>query len=99
VTSAGTLKDALRLVGAQEFDALVSDLGLPDGRGTELMAELRRRGCRTVGVSVSGFGMDDDVRRSLEAGFAVHLIKPIAVPQLKEFLAHLAQSLGDRAPQ
>jgi signal transduction histidine kinase len=99
VAAAGTVKGGLHLAAAQEFDALVSDLGLPDGKGTELMAELRRRGSRTVGVSVSGFGMDDDVRRSLDAGFALHLTKPIAVPQLKEFLAKLAHSLGDRSAQ
>ena len=91
VEAAGTVRDALRLADASEFDVLVSDLGLPDGRGTELMAELRRRGCKTLGIGVSGYGMDEDVRRSLEAGFAVHLTKPIAVPQLKELLAKAAR--------
>jgi len=91
VEAAGTVQDALRLADASEFDVLVSDLGLPDGRGTELMAELRRRGCKTLGIGVSGYGMDEDVRRSLEAGFAVHLTKPIAVPQLKELLAKAAR--------
>jgi len=58
------------------FDLVLSDLGLPDGSGQELMRELaRRHGLK--GIALSGYGMEDDVQRSREAGFAHHLTKPV----------------------
>jgi two-component system, chemotaxis family, CheB/CheR fusion protein len=58
------------------FDLVVSDLGLPDGSGQDLMRELaRRHGLK--GIALSGYGMEEDVRRSHEAGFVHHLTKPV----------------------
>ncbi|MDQ3115337.1 MAG: response regulator, partial [Verrucomicrobiota bacterium] len=69
-------------------DAVISDLGLPDGTGFELMEKLRAaHGLR--GIAVSGYGMDDDVRRSEAAGFAAHLTKPIDFAQLERALEDL----------
>ncbi|MFP5286641.1 MAG: ATP-binding protein, partial [Thermoanaerobaculia bacterium] len=84
VAVARTLADARRAARtAQEgndqdpLDLVVSDLGLPDGSGIDLMRELSARyGLR--GIALSGYGMDEDVRRSLEAGFTLHLTKPVA---------------------
>jgi signal transduction histidine kinase/methylmalonyl-CoA mutase cobalamin-binding subunit len=55
---------------------VISDLGLPDGSGTELMRELAEK-YHLRGIALSGFGMEDDVRRSQMAGFARHLTKPV----------------------
>jgi len=69
---------------------VVSDLGLPDGSGTELMRELSaKHGLR--GIALSGFGMDEDVRRALDAGFAKHLTKPVDFDLL---LATIREVLG-----
>jgi signal transduction histidine kinase len=58
------------------IELVVSDLGLPDGSGIELMEALQKQyGLR--GVALSGFGMDEDVRRALNAGFARHITKPV----------------------
>jgi CheY-like chemotaxis protein len=58
------------------FDLVLSDLGLPDGSGQDLMRELvRLYGLK--GIALSGYGMEEDVRRSREAGFARHLTKPV----------------------
>jgi DNA-binding response OmpR family regulator len=55
---------------------VVSDIGLPDGSGLDLMRELGQRwGLR--GIALSGYGTEDDVRRSREAGFLQHLTKPV----------------------
>jgi PAS domain S-box-containing protein len=82
VTAAGTLAEARRRAETQPFDLLISDLGLPDGSGTELMQELNARlGLR--GIALSGFGMEEDVRRSREAGFEVHLTKPVNLHALE----------------
>ncbi len=62
--------------GVNPIELVVSDLGLPDGSGLELMEQLRA--LRPVrGIALSGFGMDDDIRRAHEAGFARHLTKPV----------------------
>lgn len=60
----------------QPFDLLITDIGLPDGTGWELMNQLRQRG-PVRGIAISGFSMDEDVRRSEAAGFVEHLSKPI----------------------
>jgi signal transduction histidine kinase len=60
---------------------VISDLGLPDGSGTELMRELSEK-YFLRGIALSGFGMEDDVRRSEMAGFSRHLTKPVDFTQL-----------------
>jgi two-component system CheB/CheR fusion protein len=76
VEMAGDVATALELAGKQAFDLLLSDLGLPDGSGYDLMRELRRRGHKFPGIALSGYGQREDVQRSRDAGFAAHLTKP-----------------------
>jgi len=87
---AGDVASALALAAAQPFDLLLSDLGLPDGTGLNLMAELRRRGSTLPGIALSGYGQEEDIRRSQEAGFLAHLTKPVAIEGLLETIATLA---------
>ncbi len=68
---------------------VLSDLDLPDGTGFDLMQDLARR-YGVKGIALSGFGMDDDLRRSAEAGFARHLTKPINLDVLETVIAELA---------
>jgi signal transduction histidine kinase len=90
VTIAGSVAEALAAVrGDGVFDLVVSDLGLPDGSGIDLMRELSaRHGLR--GIALSGYGMEEDVRQSLEAGFERHLTKPVSLPQLQATLREIA---------
>jgi PAS domain S-box-containing protein len=81
VTMATSLSRALA-VASDEFDVVVSDLDLGDGSGLELMRHVRSRG-DTPGIAVSGYATEDDVRQSVEAGFAVHLAKPITAEMLE----------------
>jgi signal transduction histidine kinase/ActR/RegA family two-component response regulator len=63
------------------FDLVISDIGLPDRSGYELMTELRQiKGLR--GIALTGFGMDADVTKAHEAGFSGHLTKPINFERL-----------------
>jgi two-component system CheB/CheR fusion protein len=64
-------------------DLMLSDLGLPDGAGTDLMRQLRATGNTLPGIALSGYDREQDVRRSLQVGFAAHLIKPVELHQLK----------------
>ncbi len=94
VTVAGSVTAALSVVrGEGVFDLVISDLGLPDGSGIDLMRELSaRHGLR--GIALSGYGMEEDVRQSLEAGFARHLTKPVSLPQLQATLREVAGAGG-----
>jgi CheY-like chemotaxis protein len=85
------LEDALVIEVADTgiFDLIVSDLGLPDGNGLDLMRQNRSR-TATKGIALSGFGMDDDVRKSREAGFVEHLTKPIDIARLEESILRVA---------
>ena len=81
VVAAGDVASAVAAAERESFDLIVSDLGLPDGDGYEIMRAVRARQI-IPGIAMSGYGMDDDIRRSAEAGFTEHLVKPISVPQL-----------------
>jgi signal transduction histidine kinase/CheY-like chemotaxis protein len=87
VKIAHDVKSAIEVAASYPFELLISDLGLPDGTGFDLMKELRRiRGDSIRGVALSGFGMESDIERSMEAGFDVHLIKPVNLERLSEIL-------------
>ena len=89
VTTATTVADARAAAANERFDAVISDLGLPDGTGIELMEDLRAS-ARPAGIALSGYGMEEDLRRSREAGFATHLVKPVDVSDLRRALRVLA---------
>lgn len=82
-------RSALELIDTERFDALVSDIGLPDISGYELVREAKRRQ-PMQGIALSGFGMEEDVRRSLEAGFDYHLTKPVEFQELRALLQKIA---------
>ena len=85
VASASTAQEALDLAAQEKFDVVLSDLGLPDMSGIDLMRMLRDRfGLR--GVALTGFGMEEDVARSREAGFTHHITKPLRLDQLRRVL-------------
>jgi two-component system CheB/CheR fusion protein len=71
------------------FDLVLSDIGLPDGSGLDLMRELVRL-YGLPGVALSGYGMEDDLRKSREAGFALHLTKPVTLQTLKAALLQVS---------
>ena len=81
---ASDVAGGLELAARQEFDLLLSDVGLPDGTGVEMMRTLRQRGSRLPGIIVSGYGQNDDIARSRDAGFTAHLVKPVGLPELHE---------------
>lgn len=86
VTTAESVGAALQKAMNARFDLLLSDIGLPDGTGRDLMSVLNTRfGLR--GIAFSGFGMEGDIRQSLDAGFSAHLTKPVDFQRLKDEMA------------
>lgn len=93
VSLAEDLATARARVASEPFDLLLTDLGLPDGHGTELMCELRTRGSTLPGIALSGFGTESDSARSLEAGFIAHLTKPVGTHDLQAQIAQVVRDI------
>ena len=94
VHPANDIRSALDIATRKQFDVLVSDIGLPDGSGIDLLKALRAK--RDVfGIALSGYGMEEDIRRSGEAGFSHHLVKPVDLNKLDSIIQEM--SLPDGA--
>lgn len=95
VRTASSVAAALQLAATERFDVVVSDLGLPDGTGYDLMKQLRDRH-GISGIALSGYGMGEDQRRSREVGFLDHIVKPVNVSQLLATIQRiLSRQVGD----
>ena len=96
VVTAENLKQASEIADREMLgagiDLLISDLGLPDGSGADLMRSLSAK-YQLRGIALSGYGMDSDLEQSSAAGFARHLIKPIDVASLRSTIAQLMGTL------
>lgn len=95
VTTASSVLSALDAASRGSFDLLVSDVGLSDGTGLELMERLRP----LPGIALTGYGMEDDVRKTREAGFIAHMTKPIDTLQLEAAIARAAVIIAARSPR
>ncbi len=88
VTTANSVASALG-VADDEYNLIVSDIGLPDGTGLDLMRAIKLR--RDVpAIALTGYGMEGDVRNSLEAGFVAHLTKPVDFAKLDQMIRQVA---------
>ena len=92
VQSALTFQSALDLSAKVQFDVLISDLALPDGSGIDLVQKLQSAR-PIIGIALTGFGMEDDIRKGREAGFHYHLVKPIDLNRLDLLIQESANSL------
>jgi CheY-like chemotaxis protein len=94
VITASSVAQAAAVAQREPIDLLISDLGLPDGNGHEVIRQVRAH--RIVpAIAMSGYGMDEDVRRSRDAGYTEHLIKPIDMSQL---IAAIKRVTAEREP-
>jgi CheY-like chemotaxis protein len=92
VRTADSVASALQVAEGETIDVVVSDIGLPDGSGLDLMRQLLARQ-PVKGIALSGFGMEEDLRKSREAGFMEHLTKPVDFDRLQQALARVMAAL------
>jgi len=85
VVTAGNVEGAMDIMGSDNMDVVLCDIGLPDGSGYEVAAQARAKG-HIKAVALTGFGTEQDVQRSKEAGFDFHLVKPINFQELQTVL-------------
>jgi signal transduction histidine kinase len=88
VQAAGTVAEAEAAVSRFRPELLLSDIGLPDGTGVELLEKLRNH-YSCVAIAMSGYGMESDLEQTRRAGFKAHLVKPVAAERLKDAIETL----------
>jgi len=91
VRTAGTFRAAVESIVSEPVDLVISDLGLPDGSGHDLMRQLRQTHGGVKGIALSGYGTEEDVRKSRDAGFATHLTKPTDFERLLDTIRELSR--------
>jgi signal transduction histidine kinase/ActR/RegA family two-component response regulator len=90
VAATHNVRSAMEAAARNQFDLLISDIALPDGTGTELMACLHAIS-PLRGIAISGFGMNGDIEKSLHAGFSEHLVKPVKLEKLEAAIDRVMQ--------
>ncbi len=100
VLLASSAAEGLQMIGEQPLDVIVSDIGMPDKDGLEMMRELRARGDqsgKTPAIALTAFARSEDRTRAMLAGFQVHLSKPVEPQELLAAIANLAGRTGSEA--
>jgi PAS domain S-box-containing protein len=96
VAQAATVAAAIAHITAHPIDLLVSDIGLPDASGLDLMRQFRKLQSAPA-IAVSGYGSESDIQASLDAGFEMHLTKPLDIHSLFKAIASLFPA-GNSSP-
>ena len=96
VRIATSAAEALSLCATLKFDLVISDVGLPDRTGYDLMSEIRTKFPDLPGIAMSGWGRDEDRKVGLAAGFSEHLTKPIALNDLVAAIHRTLAASGSR---
>ncbi len=97
VVLAASAEEGLRLVLEKKPDVIVSDIGMPDKDGLEMMRELRAKkidGAKIPALALTAFARSEDRTRAMLAGYQVHLSKPVEAQELIAAVANLAGRTG-----
>jgi CheY-like chemotaxis protein len=88
ISVADSRRSAFEMIDAKNFDVILSDIGLPDGTGYDVISQAKRK--QTIkGVALTGFDRDEDIKRGKEAGFDYHLAKPVDFHELRTVLSQI----------
>lgn len=90
VRQAASVTDAVKVFGQEEFDLLLSDIGLPDGTGMDLIRTIRAQS-RIPAIALTGYGMEEDIAKCRDAGFDDHLTKPVNLQRLQSAITLVVQ--------
>ena len=98
VVTAQSVEEALRILPATSCEVLISDIGLPDGDGWQLMEKLRETHgtIPRYGIAMSGYGKNADRSKSKAAGYRQHILKPFKASELKAILDEAAQEISSQ---
>src|SRR5205085_5822739 len=88
ISVAESTQSAFEILRSKTLDVILSDIGLPDGSGYDVISEAKRNQ-KLTGIALTGFGMEEDIKRSKKAGFDFHLTKPVDFQELRSVLAEV----------
>jgi PAS domain S-box-containing protein len=88
IVSANSVASAVDVLTREKFDLIISDIGLPDGNGVSLIHAVRAF-CDAPAIALTGYGMQEDVERCLNAGFNKHVTKPVTFEILHQIIAEV----------
>jgi CheY-like chemotaxis protein len=92
VSSAGSVGSGLAFLEQNSVDVILSDLGLPDGDGCELMTAVRRTNRGVMAIAISAYCMAGEKERTRDAGFDMHFPKPVDLVSLHHVLSMMRPS-------
>ncbi|MEG4850773.1 response regulator [Microcoleus sp. B5-D4] len=102
VRSAASVAGALDALESYWPDVLLSDIGMPEADGYELIARVREmevlRGGKMPAIALTAYARESERKQALEAGFQMHLSKPVDINKLIAAIANLTGRLGNPAP-
>jgi CheY-like chemotaxis protein len=88
VARANSVASAVAVLTREQFDVIISDIGLPDGNGIPLIYAIREF-CHVPAIALTGYGNPEDIERCLRAGFNRHLTKPVSFETLRQTIAEV----------
>jgi CheY-like chemotaxis protein len=95
VARANSVASAVAVLTREQFDVIVSDIGLPDGNGIPLIYAVREF-CHAPAIALTGYGNREDIERCLRAGFNRHLTKPVSFETLRQTMAEVCAHATER---
>lgn len=98
VETAGSVQEARDQLGQHRFDAIITDMRLPDGSGTDILAQLRAEQRPERCVVITAYGSAENAVESLKAGAFDYLSKPVDLKQFRSVVASALQGQGGAAP-
>ena len=102
VRSAASVAGALAALESYWPDLLLSDIGMPEADGYELIRRVREmealRGGKMPAIALTAYAREEERQQALEAGFQMHLSKPVDINNLIAAIANLTGMLGNPAP-
>jgi CheY-like chemotaxis protein len=97
VLTAGSADEAIEVIQRESLDVLLSDIGMPDHDGYELLRRVRSlpasQGGAIPAVALTAFARSEDRRRALMAGFQLHVSKPVEPAELLAVVANLSGAI------
>jgi CheY-like chemotaxis protein len=99
VAAAGDLRAGINFLSKERFDAIISDIALPDGTGYTLISEARRQGICALSIAMSGYPYPSNVDEAGVTGFDYHMTKPVDCDHLRSLLEKSRASKGDASTE
>jgi two-component system response regulator PilR (NtrC family) len=87
IHTAGSVAAAREAIAQRSFDAVISDMRLPDGLGLDVLAELQKRGRQERAIVITAYGSAENAVEALKAGAFDYISKPVDLQQLRSVVA------------